>query len=50
MKHAMIQARLKALLEKSKNYDYQDDTSPDYMSDGMMLDVFIEEIENILSS
>lgn len=44
----MIQARLKALLEMAENPKMQDDNSPDYMSDGMMLDVFIEEIEKIL--
>ena len=46
----MIQARLKALLEMAENPKMQDDNFPDYISDGEMLDIFLKEIENILSS
>tara|TARA_R110002012_G_scaffold25371_4_gene84188 strand:+ start:1700 stop:1849 length:150 start_codon:yes stop_codon:yes gene_type:complete len=48
MKDSLIKARLTALLKAAYNTDNQDENSPDYMSDGMMLDVFIEEIEKIL--
>ena len=49
MKHAMIQARLKALLEMAENPKMKDDNSPYYISDGEMLDIFLEEIEKIIT-